>query len=62
MHCFIGHGVEDSKCSDCVCRERGFCLPTCLCGDGCEIMRIGCNCKGTDNCQTEKCLCFANKL
>lgn len=62
MHNFIGHPTIDPKCEECVCRERGFCLPTCLCGEGCTIMRIGCSCKNEDMCQNEKCICFTNNL
>jgi len=31
MHNFIGHNPIDSKCEKCVCKERGFCLASCLC-------------------------------
>lgn len=62
MHNFIGSPTIDPKCSQCCCKSRGFCLPTCLCTELCELKRVGCQCKGTDSCQTDKCICYANKL
>ena len=62
MHNFIGESPIDHKCEKCVCRERGFCLPSCLCTENCEIMRVGCSCRGLDSCQAEKCICFINKM
>ena len=62
MHCFVGVNDVDIRCQKCVCKDRGFCLPSCLCTEACGLQRIGCTCRGLDSCQTEKCICFINKI
>ena len=45
FHNFIDIGTFDPTCSNCCCKMRGFCLPSCQCTPYCKIKRIGCTCK-----------------
>ncbi len=57
-HYFVGEEPWDPVCEDCSCRERGFCMPQCLCSPNCPIRKQGCRCK---NGCTKKCPCADSK-
>ena len=56
-HYFVGEDGVDAGCEQCQCRERGSCIPQCLCREDCPIRKLGCRCK-RDECRTSRCECL----
>ena len=62
-HHFVNELSRDLLCLNCECRKRGYCLPQCMCSVSCPLSKVGCRCRAQgENCRTNKCICFRNKI